>query len=215
MKAWSRRAFLFSSASSVGGLLISFARPARARSRAAQSVRFAPNPFLQIDTDGTVHIWAPRPDIGQGTRTSLPMLIAEELEADWSKLLVHQADLDSAAYGEQDVGGSDSVLASWRPLRQAGAVGRELLLRAAAKAWDVPLTECVARASVVSHPSTGRCASYGSLAFAASRISLPKDPIPLKPATSNRLLGKQVRGVDNLDIVTGRPIFGIDVSRDR
>jgi isoquinoline 1-oxidoreductase subunit beta len=213
MKASSRRAFLFSSASSVGGLVISFAIPALGRSGAAQIVRFAPNPFLQIDPDGTVHIWAPRDDVGQGTRTSLPMLVAEELEADWSKVRVHQADLNGAAYGEQDVGGSDSVLYSWIPLRQAGAAGRELLVRAAAKAWQVPSTECVARASVVSHPSTGRYASYGSLAFEAARISLPNDLIPLKPATSNRLLGKQVRGVDNLDIVTGRPIFGIDVSR--
>src|SRR5581483_4478270 len=128
MKAWSRRAFLFSSASSAGGLLISLGGPARAQSRAEESGRFAPNPFLQIDPDGIVHIWAPRADVGQGTRTSLPMLVAEELEADWSKVVIHQGDLNNAAYGEQDVGGSDSVLYSWRPLRQAGAVGRELLV---------------------------------------------------------------------------------------
>jgi isoquinoline 1-oxidoreductase subunit beta len=179
MKTSSRREFLCWSATSAGGLLISFAAAGVAEPPTPQSVHFAPNPFLQIDPDGTVHIWAPRADVGQGTRTSLPMLVAEELEADWSKVRVHQADLDSAAYGEQDVGGSDSVLYSWTPLRRAGAAGRELLLHAAAKGWQVPATECVARASVVSHPSTGRCATYGSLALEASRIALTKAPIPL------------------------------------
>jgi isoquinoline 1-oxidoreductase beta subunit len=213
VRALTRRRFFRVSTTSVGGLLLCGALPACRAKPTNATDSFAPNPFIQIDPDGTVHIWAPRPDVGEGTRTSLPMLVADELEVEWSVVHIHQADLDTAAYGEQDVGGSDSVTSAWTPLRQAGAVARELLKRAAADAWHVRPGECVAHAGVISHPGSGRAAPYGTLAHAASRLRLPATSVPLKDADQRRLIGQRVPGVDNLAIVTGRSLYGLDVWR--
>lgn len=210
-RALSRRGFLRLSTTSAGGLLLCGTLPACRSREASASTTFRPNPYLQVDPDGSVHIWAPRPDVGEGTRTSLPMLVAEELEVDWARIQIHQADLDTAAYGDQDVGGSDSVYSAWTRLRQAGAVGRELLKRAAAAEWSVASEECVAKGGVISHPATGRRVTYGAVAGAAARLKVPVAPPQLKRAGEYSLIGRRVTGIDNPAIVSGRPLFGLDV----
>lgn len=179
---------------------------------------FTPHAFVRIDTDGTVTLAAPRPEMGQGVRTALPMLVAEELEVDWRAVRVEQADLDEAyaAYGGQEMGqyagGSNSVRRSWEPLRRAGAVARTLLVTAAAREWGVEPASCRAERGEVLHPPTGRRLPYGALAEAASRLD-PPDPaaVPLDDPADFTLVGTPRGNVDAPDIVVGEARFGLDV----
>jgi isoquinoline 1-oxidoreductase beta subunit len=173
---------------------------------------FTPNLLLRIDADGTITLVAPRPEMGQGVRTSLPMLVAEELEVELEDVRLEQADLDDGfeEYGGQYVGGSNSVRTSWVPLRQAGAAAREMLVAAAAARWGVDSETCEARAARVHHPESGRSLGYGELAVEASELSLPEDP-PLKAPADFRLIGTEVPQVDAAGITTGSVPFGLDL----
>src|SRR5207302_10759220 len=124
--------------------------------------------------DGMVTIWATKSEAGQGVKTSLAMLVADELEADWSKVRVAQAPFD-ARFGDQDTSGSASIRQLWEPLRRAGAAAREMLVSAAAKQWGVPPESCRTRSGVVTHAASGRHLSYGSLAASAAREPIPKN----------------------------------------
>src|SRR5689334_10277657 len=148
--------------------------------------------------------------MGQGSRTAIAMLVAEELEADWKHVRVEQADLDEARYGPQYAGGSAVVRTSWTPLRKAGAAARLLLVRAAAEHWGVDTTSCVAEDGTVRHAASGRVASYGSLTPLARTLEPPK-AIPLKSRREFHVIGTSRRGLDVPAIVTGRMPFGIDV----
>lgn len=171
----------------------------------------APDAFVRIDADGAVTIWVSRQEMGQGARTVLPMLVAEELEADWARVRVVQAPLD-ARYGEQRTGGSLSVRELWEPLRRTGATAREMLLAAAAERLGVPRAELAARAGEVVHAGSGRRAAYGDLVAAASRLPVPEaGSVPLKEPKDFRLIGTSVPRTDGPEIVTGRARFGIDV----
>ena len=140
-------------------------------------------PYISIHRDGTIEIFAPKPDVGTGTLTSLPIIVAEELDADWAKVVVRQAEINSV-YGDQGVGGSDSVMSHFDRLRQAGALGRAMLLSAAAARWQVPAAACRAERSRVINSQTGASLSYGDLAAAAAATPMPADPPPLKdPST--------------------------------
>jgi isoquinoline 1-oxidoreductase beta subunit len=207
----SRRCFLQMTAVAGGGLMLGlYDRPwAKAQGRPAH---LAPEAFIRIAPDGTVTIMARGPEIGQGVRTMLPMLIAEELDADWSKVRVEQADLDEAKYGPQFAGGSMSTPIGWEPLRRVGAAGREMLIAAAAEQWGVPAAECSTEAGRVVHAASGKSGGYGELADRAAKIAAPKmSDVKLKDPKSYRIIGKSQRGVDNHAIATGKPIFGIDV----
>jgi len=173
---------------------------------------FAPNAFLRITPDGMITLLSPNPEIGQGVKTSLPMLVAEELEVDFASVHVAQAPLD-AAYAYQFSGGSLSVFFNWEPMRRAGAVARILLVAAAAQQWKVPVAECFAERAQVVHRPTKRRLPYGRLATVAATLPLP-DPasVPLKSHKDFKLIGRAVPGVDNRALVTGQPLFGIDVS---
>jgi isoquinoline 1-oxidoreductase subunit beta len=169
-----------------------------------------PNAFIRLEPDNTITLWSKNPDMGQGVKTSMPMIIADEMGADWSKVKVEQADLNTKAYGGQGSGGSDSITSDWENMRQAGAVARELLITAAAKEWNVDRTACEAKNSTVTHTASGKVLTYGELASAASKLPVPKEPPALKDPSKFTLIGKRVKNVENHKIVTGQPIFGLD-----
>ncbi len=170
------------------------------------------NSFVRIAPDNTVTLFSKGPEIGQGIKTAFGLIIAEELDADWNTVKVDQAPINPKVYGYQGAGGSTSIPRGWDQLRQAGATARAMLIAAAAQQWKVPATECSTNASCVIHTSSGRKLTYGSLATAAANQPVPDaTKVPLKARADYKLLGKRYTGVDNLKVVTGKPLFGIDV----
>lgn len=175
------------------------------------AARFTPNAFVNIGSDGDILILAKNPEMGQGVKTSLPMIIAEELDADWSRIRIEQAPVDEKLFGRQRAGGSTSTPTNWDRLRQAGATARAMLVSAAAAEWKVPESECSTEISFVIHAGTGRRLGYGALAAKAALLPVPDaKALKLKTRDQFTLLGTAVPGVDNRAIVTGRPLFGID-----
>jgi isoquinoline 1-oxidoreductase beta subunit len=182
----------------------------QAQTPAPGAAAFAPNAYVQISADGIV-IYAPNPEVGQGVKTSLPMIVAEELDAAWEDVTVVQSEIDSERYQAQFAGGSMSIPARWMPLRQAGATARHMLVAAAALRWEVDPADCETRDSVVTHSASGRQLSYLELAAAAAELPVPElDEITLKDPAQFRLLGKRITGTDNRALVTGETLFGID-----
>jgi len=207
-----RRAFLKTGAAAGATLVIGFYLPAfeRRDARAPASPEpFKPNAWIEIRPDGAVTIWTGRSEMGQGVRTAMPMIVAEELEADWTRVQVAQADADPA-YGDQFTVGSRSVRSGFEPLRKAGAAAREMLIGAAALTWNVPRESCRARNGMVEHVPTGRRLGYGDLAARAATLPVPADP-PLKAPSEFRLLGHRMPRVDTPDKVSGTAVFGLDV----
>lgn len=208
----SRRSFIAVSLAATGGLVVAM----RTELLGAQMPMPAPTGpagfpahYIQIDPDDRILIWSAQPEMGEGTRTSLPMLIAEELDADWTKVRIDDAPLDRK-YGGQGVGGSDAIRSDWDDLRRVGATARALLINAAASQWNVPAAECDTTLHVVRHPGSAREARYGTLAARAATLTVPRD-VPLKDPARFRLIGTRVNGSDNHQVVTGQPLFGIDV----
>lgn len=171
------------------------------------------NSFLTIGTDNVITIFSPNPEIGQGIKTAFPMIVAEELDADWKLVKTVQANLDTSKYERQVTGGSGAVPHSWERLRKAGATARYLLVEAAAKSWNVPARELTTDKGQVFHKSSGKSATYGDLAAEASKITVPKE-VRLKDEKSFKLIGQSVRNVDNQNIITGKPLFGLDFYRE-
>lgn len=176
---------------------------------------FQPNAFSQITPDGLVTVYIPNSEMGQGVRTALSMIVADELEADWKKVRVKQAEagdvFKSPILGDQLTVGSASVRGFYEPLRKAGAAGRAMLVKAAAETWKVPEAECEASNGVVKHKKTGRSLSYGKLCEKASGLPVPQDP-PLKKESEFRYMGKPLPRLDIPDKVAGTAVFGIDIS---
>ena len=204
----SRREFFSVGLTALGGLAIGVRLGPSYRASRAKA--FAPNAFLRVEPNGDVVVIVPRPEMGQGSRTAIAMLVAEELEADWKRVRVEQADLDEERYGPQYAGGSAVVRTSWTPLRQAGAAARTMLASAAALRWKVDAAQCVAEGGRVRHSPTGRTATYQSLVAAAAALPAPDKP-RLKSASEFRIIGTPRRGLDVPRIVTGRMSYGIDV----
>lgn len=207
-----RRRFIQLAAGTGAGLLLGLSLPARAKAGVAGAqAAFTPAVFLRITTDDRVLIYAPVPEVGQGVKTALPMILAEELEADWQRVAVELAPVDPA-FIRQVAGGSRAVPSLFDPLRRAGAAARTLLVAAAAAGWDVPAGECEAREGAVVHARSGRSLRFGALAAAAARLPLP-DPatLELKPRARWRLLGSRTGGVDNRALVGGAALFGSDI----
>jgi isoquinoline 1-oxidoreductase subunit beta len=204
-----RREFLRVSVAAGGGLLVglSIAWPEPA---GAQQQPSSLGAFIEIAPDGTVTIAAKNPEIGQGVKTSLPMIIAEELDADWNRVRVVQADLDQKFGGDQFAGGSGAVVGSYQRLRMAGATARAMLISAAAAQWNVEASSCTTDRGTVIHAATNRRISYGAIAGAAARLSPPANVV-LKDPSTFRIVGTRVRTVDVAEIVTGRAKYGIDV----
>jgi isoquinoline 1-oxidoreductase beta subunit len=210
-----RRNFIKITGLAGGGLVLALGLGPTAKMALAQAkpaaTTFEANPYVQIKTDGTVVLFAKNPEVGQGVKTSLPMIVAEELDADWTKVHVEQAVIDAKLYGPQVAGGSTSTPTNWDNLRRAGATARAMLVSAAAKTWKVPESEITTANGVVYHRASNRSLSYGELASVAATLSVPDAAsVPLKKRSEYKLLGTRVTGVDNPKIVTGQPLFGID-----
>jgi isoquinoline 1-oxidoreductase beta subunit len=178
---------------------------------ASNSKAFKPNAFISISDQGIVTLISKQPEIGQGIKTSLPMVIAEELEVDWKDVQVVQGDLDPI-YGGQSAGGSRSTPNNYDNFLRLGATARTMLIQAAAQTWGVPVGECTAAHSAVTHVPSRRVLSYGNLVSKAVSLPVPTAyMVRLKDPKDYRLLGTRVGGIDNLAVVTGKPLFGIDV----
>ena len=171
------------------------------------------NSYLSIAADGIVTIASPNPELGQNIKTSFAMIVAEELDADWNKVNVVQAPLDTKRFERQATGGSGAIPHSWKRLRTAGATARALLISAAAAKWNVPADQCTAENGFVLHKASGKKAGYGELAAAASKLTVPTD-VKLKDPKDFRIIGKPIKNVENKNIVTGKGMFGIDFHRD-
>lgn len=210
-----RRDFLRVSAVAGGGLLLgSWFAPRGAASTATLSdVAFEPNVFIRIMPDGAITIIAKNPEVGQGVRTSLPMLIAEELDVPWESVKVEQAMADRAKYGNQVAGGSTATPNHYDQHRQLGAAARQMLVAAAAQAWGVPESECTTGGGRVHHHATRRMLNYGELTARAAALPAPElASVKVKDPKDFRIIGQRIHGVDNHAIVTGKPIFSIDVT---
>ena len=171
------------------------------------------NSYLSIATDGTINIFSPNPELGQNIMTSFAQIVAEELDADWTKVRVSQAPLDTQKFDRQLTGGSGAIPHSWMRLRKAGATARWLLLNAAAQQWNVPANECTADTGFIIHTPSKKKLGYGELATAASSIEVPKE-VPLKDRKDFKLIGKPIKNVRNKEIVTGKPLYGLDVYKE-
>ncbi len=210
-----RRAFLKVTALAGGGMMVAtYIDPLTgvfAQAPQAPAVTFVPTAFVKITADNVVTIMSKNPEIGQGIKTSLPMLIAEELEVPWADVRIEQADLDQSKYGQQNAGGSTATPNNYDPLRRVGAAVRQMLVAAGAQTWNVPVSECYAAKTTVYHRPSNRSMTYGQLAATAATLTPPDmATVPLKAASTFAVIGQPNQGVDNLAIVTGKPTFGID-----
>jgi isoquinoline 1-oxidoreductase beta subunit len=211
----SRRGFLHGAL--VSGVFVLSARfvpePLWAAEGEAAATPFEPSLWLSIAADGTVTIVAHRSEMGCGSRTALPLVVADELDADWSKVKLDQAIGDSK-YGDQDTDGSHSIRSSFDLMRQVGATGRVMLITAAAAQWGVSPKECATELHFVVHRPSGRKLGYGDVAAAAAKLPVPKkEDVPLKPRSQWRYIGKESNSLFDLpEIVTGKAIFGMDAT---
>lgn len=217
--ATNRRDFLRMTAAAGGGLVLGFnwlstlaETPTVVGNAALAAGNIDFNSYLSISSDNIITIFSPNPELGQNIKTSFPMVVAEELDADWKKVKVVQAALDTDKFERQLTGGSGAVPHSWKRLRNAGATARHMLIQAGASKWNVPAEECKAANGFVIHSASGKKLSYGELAVEASKIPVPTD-VKLKDRKDFKLIGTAVRNVENKNIATGKPLFGLDFYR--
>src|SRR5262245_53532312 len=210
---FSRRGFLQASAAAGGGLMLSLNLPfGNGEAKAADA--FVPNAFIRIGSDGQIVLTMPYVEMGQGTYTSIPMLIAEELEVDLSQVRLDHAPPNEKLYanpllGVQATGNSNAVRGAWKPLRQAGAIARTMLVAAAAQRWNVDPATCRAARGAVLHPPTERRLTYGELAGDAARMPVPES-VELKRPQDFRLIGTPAKRLDTPSKVNGTAVYGID-----
>jgi len=216
-----RRNFLKTSALTSGGMLIGFNLFTACKQDAKlpeevvdiSSLNFNDfNAFIKIADNGMVTIYAPNPEIGQGVKTSMPMIIAEELDVEWKNVYVVQAPLDTKHYERQVAGGSQSIRHGWDPLRQTGATARQMLIMAAASKWGIDIAECKASKGVISN-AKGDQLGYGDVVKEAAQLDVPEN-VPLKKPEDYHVIGQDARNVDMEEIITGKPLFGLDYKAD-
>jgi isoquinoline 1-oxidoreductase beta subunit len=212
----SRRTFLQASAAAGGGFVLGMRLPGSGvDAEAGEGDRFAPNAFIRIDSDGKITLVMPYVEMGQGTYTSIPMLIAEELEVDLKQVQLEHAPPDNKLYmnpllGEQATGNSNAVRGAWKPLREAGATARTMLIAAAAKRWNVDPASCRAESGEVLHPPTNKRATYGELVADAAHMPVPRD-VALKRPQDFTLIGTPAKRLDTPLKINGSAVYGIDV----
>jgi isoquinoline 1-oxidoreductase subunit beta len=210
---YNRRSFLKSSTLTSGGMLLSFSWLSSFEAKAT-ALNLPPeaaaslNGYIHITTDNVIKLMCPNPEFGQNVMTSLPMILAEELDVDWKNVIVEMAPHDGVKYGFQFTGGSQSIKSYWKPLRQAGASARQMLKEAAAQTWGVPVGEVTTQAGILSH-ANGKTAKYGEMASKAATISVPKD-IKLKEKKDFSIVNHSKKNIRGKEIVTGKPMFGMD-----
>ena len=210
-----RRSFLKITALAGGGMVVAFNVDADLFAQRGGGAfgggAVQANAFIKFTPDGKVTIIGKNPEVGQGVKNMLPMIVADELDVDWSSVVVEQADADQAKYGSQLAAGSFSTPQNWTPMRQVGAAVRQTILAAAAARWSVPATELTTASGRVMHAASKRSASYGELSTEAAKMPVPAlATVPLKDPKDYKIIGKPTRGVDTRNVVTGKPIFSID-----
>jgi isoquinoline 1-oxidoreductase beta subunit len=206
MSPLSRREFVGAGIAAGAGLVIGFYLPHGNRSRKES---FSPNAYLRIAPDNKVTIVVARSEMGQGIRTALPMILAEELEADWKQIEIEQAGA-STLFGDQTTGGSASIRTTWDPMRKAGAIAREMLISAAALTWSVPRSACVAESGHIKHAASNRSLTFGELVDKAATLPIPSD-VTLKQSKDYKIVGQRLARVDSPAKVKGEAVFGIDL----
>ena len=210
-----RRSFLQVTALAGGGVLFGLFPKVSAFAQGARGAQagLLPANFISIASNGIVTIMAKNPETGQSSRNMLPMLIAEELDVDWKDVKIQKADLDSSKYGGQFSGGSTATPTNWEPMRQVGGAARQMLVAAAAQTWGVAESECTTVSGRVIHKASNRSVGYGELASKAAAMPVPDfKTLKLKDAKDYKIIGHTTLGTETKDIVTGKPIFGIDVT---
>ena len=221
---YNRRSFLKSSALAGGGMMLGFSWFASCQSASKEEdvltmpdEWFDINSYLKIGDNGVVTIFSPNPEFGQNVKTAMPMIVADELDIDWKNVIVEQAlysqeKFPSGAFG-QFTGGSRGIMMKWKPLRMAGASAKQMLKTAAAEAWQVPVSEVTTEAGVLKHEASGKSAGYGEMASAAAKIPIPEE-VALKEPKEFKIIGQSKKNVDGLNIVTGKPMFGVDYHKE-
>ncbi|WP_336516442.1 xanthine dehydrogenase family protein molybdopterin-binding subunit [Pollutibacter soli] len=215
---YGRRSFIKSSFLAGGGLMLGFNSLASliTEGRALETIPdewFNINAYLKISSDGVFTIKAPHPEFGTDVRTSLPMMVAEELDVDWKKVVVEQADYKPSIYGRQYTGGSRGVMEKWVPLRTTGAAARQMLIKAAAKTWDVPEAEITTEGGVLYHKASGKSAKYEEMAARAAEIPVP-EKVALKDPKDFKIIGTSRANVDLIKMVTGKAPYSSDINRE-
>ena len=216
--SYGRRSFLKTTALAGGGLMLGFSWLTSCQTEPEKALTmpdewFELNGFLKIGENGVVTIQSPNPEIGQNIKTSMPMIVAEELDVDWDMVVVEQAPLNTAIFTRQIAGGSQSIRQGWEGLRLAGATARYMLCAAAAEAWQVPVEEISTDAGQLLHTPSGKSAGYGEFAAAAVNIAVPEE-VELKDPSEFKIIGTSRKNVDGPKIVTGEPLYGLDVQRE-
>lgn len=214
---YNRRSFLKVSSAAGGGLVLGFnwltsCTPTPEQIKKMPDEWFNVNAFLKIGDNGIVTIMSPNPEIGQNVKTSMPMIVAEELDIDWKDVVVEQAGFDLTKYTRQLAGGSQSIRQGWQSLRMAGATARKMLLEAAAKQWQVPVSELTTSDGTIKH-SSGKSGNYGEFASAAAAITVPEE-VELKDPKDFKIIGTPTKNVDGPKLVKGEPLFGLDYKRE-
>lgn len=217
---YNRRSFLKSSALTGGGMMLGFSWLASCQAVGEQETGlvmpdewFDINAYLKIGDNGVVTIFTPNPEFGQNVKTSMPMILAEELDVDWKNVISEQAPFNAEKFGFQFTGGSNGIRSRWEGLRMAGASAKHMLKEAAAQAWEVPVSEITTKAGMLYHEASDRSASYGEMASAAASIPIP-EKVELKEAKDFKIIGHSKKNVDGLKIVTGQPMFGLDYHKE-
>ena len=214
-----RRSFLKTSAAAGGGLMISFSWLASCSTKPEKEALQMPkewfemNSYLKIGENGVVTVRVPNPEFGQNLKTSMPMIVADELDTDWKNVISEQAPFDTNKYVRQLSGGSQSIRQTWKSLRLAGATARHVLRQAAANAWEVPLNEITTANGQLMHQASERSATYGEMAAAAAQIKAPEE-VNLKTPQEYNIIGTSKKNVDAAKIVTGQPMFGVDIKTE-
>lgn len=215
-----RRSFIKTSAAAGGGLMISFSWLAscgpgtkEAEVLAMPKEWFDLNAYLKIGENGVTTIFCPNPEFGNNVKTSMPMIVAEELDMDWNQVIVEMASFNTSLYERQFTGGSQGIRRAWNTLRMAGATARHMLREAAAKSWNVPVEEITTKSGKLVHETSGKSAGYGEFASAASKLTAPEE-VRLKEVKDFEIIGNSKRNVDGEKIVTGSPMYSLDINQE-
>ena len=214
---YNRRSFLKVSAASSGGMILGFSwlascNPTKEQAMSMPKSWFDINAFIKIGENGLITIFSPNPEIGQNIKTSMPMVVAEELDVAWQNVIVEQAALDTDKYERQIAGGSQSIRRGWQGLRMAGATARHILMEAAAKEWAVSISSLSTSNGIIKHKETGKTTTYGDMASMASKLEIP-EKIKLKDPKDFKIIGYPTKNVDGEKILSGYPLFGLDIKR--